>query len=212
MDGHGKDLGQHVMPEGINALDETAVVQPVVVQYQVFRLDLEEIGQQDANGGRRITDADDVVKPSVADHRLRDDPRRIREVDEPGVGCNLVQLIEHAQHHGDGADGHGKAACADRFLPQNIHREGNAFVQRTHMVATHAYGGDNEGCSGHALAERSGVRDLDRAVSVLDDGFDDLVHDGEPLALGIDQLDLRETEPFLKVKESTHENRDSCST
>src|SRR5450830_1678340 len=154
---HGKDLGQHVVSEGVDALDKTAVVQPVVVQYQVFRLDLEEIGQQDADGGRRITDADDVVKPFMANDGLRDDPRRIREVDEPGVGRNLVQLVEHVQHDGNGADSHGKAACADRLLPQDIHREWNAFVQRTHMVATHAYGGDDEGGSCHTLVKRTGV-------------------------------------------------------
>jgi len=184
---HGKDLWQHVVPEGIDALDETAVIQPVVVQYQVFRLDFEEIGQEDADGGRRITDADDVVKASMADHGLRDDPRRIRKVDEPGVGRNLTQLVEHVQHYGDSADRHGKTACTERLLPQNIHREGDAFVQRAHMVAADAYGGNDEGGSCHTLAERIGVRDLDRAVSIPDNSFNDPVDGGRSLAVGIDK-------------------------
>src|SRR5450756_514339 len=76
------------------------------------------------------------------------------------------------------------------------------------MISTHAYGGDDEGGSRHALAERIGVRDLDRAVFVLDDGRYDLVHGGEPFAVGVDKRNLGEAEPFLEAKERIHENRD----
>lgn len=113
--------------EDVRRVDE--VVDPRKLHAELFGRDVQQTREAVVHVDRDIAQPDDLAPPGVAQHRLGDDARGIREVDEPGVGTQALHVPDDVEDDGNRAEGLEHAARPVRLLPDDPVLERDALVE-----------------------------------------------------------------------------------
>ena len=111
------------------------MVEPDLVDDDSRRLDAEPGGPAALEADRHVAEPDRAV--AVVEERTRDDPDRVREVDDPGVGqaADPFRDLEHDRHR---AQRLREAAGAGRLLADAAARERQRLVGEPGLLSADA--------------------------------------------------------------------------
>jgi hypothetical protein len=187
--GVGEQPGQLVPAGDLQTADPAEVVEADVVDPGLVGVGAEHARDTAAEAHRGVADADDAVA-EVAGHGLGDQPGRVGEVDDPGVGGEAGHAPGDVHGHRDRAQAVGDAARADRLLAEDALREGHPLVVGTALQAADADRREDEVGAAQSLVEvgrgghRGGARDGRRLFG------EDPADRGEPARVQVVQDDL----------------------
>ena len=163
-------------------------------------------------GGRALEPDRDVAEPDGAvariEQRPRDDPDRVREVDDPGaVGRELARPVGDREHDGNRAQRLGEAARAGRLLADAAARERHRLVGEPRLLAADADLDEHEVGSVERSVEIVRQRQSAREPVPLEHPSGEPADDLEPLGVDVLQHELRHVEPLALAREPGHELR-----
>ena len=167
------------------------MVEPDLVDDDARRLDSEPRRELPLEPDRDVAEADRAM--ALVEQRPRDDPDRVREVDDPGVG-RLAHALGDLEHDRHGAQRLGKPAGAGRLLADAAARRAERLVGEPRLLAADADLDEHEVGAGNRGVEVVGDVDRPAVPLPVEHADGEAADDGAPLGIDVVQHELRDVE------------------
>ena len=133
----GEQRREHVGAGDANGSDPREVVEADLIDLDVLRGDAEQRRQATLEPDRDVAETDRAM--TRVEHGPRDDPDRVREVDDPRAGGRaLAHSLGDVEYDRDCAQRLGEPACARGLLPDAAAEVRNRLVRETRRLPADA--------------------------------------------------------------------------
>ena len=133
----GEQLREHVLPVDVHRAHPGQVIEADLIDHDGRGLDPEQPRERALEADRDVAEADRTV--AGIEQRARDDPDRVREVDDPRAGGReLARPLGDPEHDRHRAESLGQAARARRLLADAAARERDRLVAEARLLPADA--------------------------------------------------------------------------
>jgi hypothetical protein len=198
----GDQLRKHVVAVEADGADPRQVVEPDLVDEQALGLHPEHPGERALEADRNGAEADRPV-PCVQ-KRARDDPDRVREVEDPCVGSSLLaNALGDLEHDRNRPKRLRQASCAGRLLSDAAAGKWHRFVAEPRFLPANADLDDHEVGSFQSGVEVAGYEQLTAEPLPLEHPSRHAAEDVQPFGVDVVQgepLDIEPVEPRHELR------------
>ena len=189
-----EQLRKHVAAADVHGADPGQVVEPHLIDDDLLGRDVEVAGEGALEADRDVAEAHRAV--SGVEQRARDDPDRVREVDDPGVGRGeLADALCDLEHDGHGAERLCEAAGAGRLLADAAAGERDGLVREACGLAADADLHEHEVGAVECAVEVAGDEQLAVEALALEHPRGEPADDLAPVGIDVVQDELPHADP-----------------
>jgi hypothetical protein len=185
------------------------VVEPDARDVEQRGVEAGRLGQLLREHDRAFAERDERHVGVVADG-LRHHVDRVRVVEDPRARARDRHVVQDALHHVDRAQRHEEAARPLGLLPDHAVRERDALVEHARLEATGPVAREHRVAPVEPGAPVGGRRDGDVDAPGRGHPLGERADQLQPLAVEVDQHDLRPAEVLALLDEAGHRPGASC--